>query len=65
MGKTIRNVPNRKYLRRPKTFSEHRDSEACRVDGFIKRKKRNKKQLPSAWEDQTIAALYETDYNPS
>lgn len=59
MSRTYRNVPKWKWLRNPRTAGEIRDSEACRVDGIKKRKKRAKRHLPSAWDDQVIAASYE------
>lgn len=59
MSRTIRKIKYAKCLRLPKTFGEIRDSEACKVDGILKRKKRNKKHLPSDWDDQVVAAIYE------
>lgn len=56
MSRTYRKVPKKKWLRTPKTFPEHRDSEGCRVDGIKKRKARAKRLLPSAWDDIPIAA---------
>lgn len=59
MSRTIRNIKHAGWLRKPRTFPEHRDSEACKVDGIKKRPKRNKSNLPSAWEDIHVAANYE------
>jgi hypothetical protein len=64
MSRTRRKVKYAKWIRHPKTFQEHRDADGCKVDGVSKRPKRNKNNLPSAWEDQIVAAQYEIVKNP-
>ncbi len=59
MSRTIRKIKYAKCLRLPKTFGEIRDSEACKADGVYKRKKRNKRHLPSDHDDLVVAAAYE------
>lgn len=62
MSRTKRKVDYVPWLRRPKTFQEIKDSEGCRVDGFHKRKKRAKRNLPTAWDDKIVSAHYEVDF---
>jgi len=59
MSRTVRDLSHGRTLRHPRTFAEHRDSEACRVDGIKKRITRRRGHLPSNYDDKIIAATYE------
>ncbi len=59
MSRTKRQVPPHITLRHPKTFAERKASLAAVEDGVPFRPKRNKRHLPSDYDDKIIQALYE------
>lgn len=59
MSRTIRKVPKHKWTRHGRTQQERAISNLHEIEGIKVRPKRNRKNLPSSYDDKTISAVYE------